>query len=94
MSDRMTERMTGRRMGYFEIGMSVLTEDTWGFHLPLFSQVVVLDSNPIPDRDVVRYLAFSPLFDLISEQDEYPDYAIVVESKAGQLPVIRAERKA
>lgn len=91
---KMSERTSGRRLGYFEIGMGVLTEETWGINLALFSHVVITDAEAIPERNVVRYLAFSPLFDEIGQHEDYPSYAIVVEQKAGELPKVRAERKA
>lgn len=83
------ELVKSGRIGKFAISFNVFMSLNVADCLKIMGHFVVIKAKYYSWYDKVEYVAYSPLFDCVSEGEEIPEYAIVVEfSDDGFLTVV------
>jgi len=81
-----------RRHGRFCILDAELTESRINYLFNLMRQFLVVDAEYDMSWGGVQYTALSPLFDIVPEGEQVPEYKIIVTELGGEIIHIHAER--
>lgn len=88
----MTHNKAENRIGRFRLSHEDLRRD-WHNLLPVFGNFVIVQIIPRWDRSENEYVAYSPLFEIIPEICDAPEYELEIAMMPDGPAVIKAHCK-